>query len=103
MWPVRRLVLLCCPLAGVLLCAPPAAPSPSPARLSFAAIPVRLARAFGSSAAATNANGNYYIDRDLPAGTYSVKASKSGYSPLTKTGMVVAAGATTWVYFALQP
>jgi len=47
--------------------------------------------------------GVYEIASDLPAGTYSVLCQKSGYQDFGRIGIVVTAGATTYVNFGLQP
>jgi hypothetical protein len=47
--------------------------------------------------------GIYEIDSDLPAGFYSLNASKAGYLDQGKTGISVIAGATTYVNFRLTP
>jgi hypothetical protein len=56
----------------------------------------------GNYSATTGSGGSYSIP-NVPAGTYSVTASKSGYSPDTKTGVVVNANQTTTVNFTLNP
>jgi len=45
--------------------------------------------------------GIYEIATDLPAGTYSLLASKAGYVDQGKIGIVVNAGGTTYVNFSL--
>jgi len=47
--------------------------------------------------------GVYEIASDLPAGTYVVGASTTGYLGQTRKDIVVTAGATTYVNFSLQP
>ena len=47
--------------------------------------------------------GIYEMMSDLPAGTYSVRASKSGYADFGRIGILVSGGATTYVNFPLQP
>ena len=47
--------------------------------------------------------GIYEIDTDLAAGTFVVGASKTGYIGFGRSGIVVTAGATTYVNFPLQP
>jgi hypothetical protein len=54
------------------------------------------------AAATTNAAGKYTID-GVPAGTHTVTATASGYSPATASGVVVLAGSTTTVNFSLTP
>jgi hypothetical protein len=50
----------------------------------------------------TDANGHYNIS-SIPAGTYTVTASKDGYESSSSTNIVVAAGQTTTVDFQLTP
>ncbi|UCH36212.1 MAG: carboxypeptidase regulatory-like domain-containing protein [Armatimonadota bacterium] len=57
-------------------------------------------RARGSGV--TNAAGIYVIDSDLPAGTYSVAASKPGYETQTKAPVTVTAGETSYVNFSIK-
>jgi hypothetical protein len=52
--------------------------------------------------ATTDANGFYQI-ANLPAGTYDVTASATGYDPSTVTGVVITAGTTTTQDFSLNP
>jgi hypothetical protein len=47
--------------------------------------------------------GIYEMDTNLPAGTFVVGASKTGYVSFGRNGIVVAAGATTYVNFPLVP
>jgi len=47
--------------------------------------------------------GIYEIYGEMPAGAYSINASKAGYTDQRKAGIVVASGATTYVNFNLQP
>jgi len=47
--------------------------------------------------------GIYEIRSDLPAGIYSLNASKAAYVNQGKTGISVVAGATTYVNFRLTP
>ena len=47
--------------------------------------------------------GVYEITSDLPAGTYTMLCTKAGYQNLGRIGIVVTAGATTYVNFSLQP
>ena len=54
----------------------------------------------GGRLATTDALGAYLVD-DLAAGQYSVEAARAGYVPQTKTGIAVAAGATTTLDFEL--
>ncbi len=54
------------------------------------------------AAATTNAAGKYTI-YSVPAGTHTVTATASGYSPATASGVVVLAGSTTTVNFSLTP
>jgi subtilisin-like proprotein convertase family protein len=49
----------------------------------------------------TNALGVYTLS--VPAGTYDVTASKTGYAPETTTGVVVVSGAPTTANFSLVP
>jgi len=56
----------------------------------------------GGYSATTNASGQYTIS-SVPVGTYSVTASKSGYTPQTVTGVVVQQNQTTTVNFSLPP
>jgi len=58
-----------------------------------------VVRATGTTAA----NGIYVLDTNLPAGTYVVRASKTGYVTQTKSGISVAEGATTYVNFSIAP
>jgi len=46
--------------------------------------------------------GIYEITSDLPAGTYSLLAAKTGYQDQGKVGVVVSSGATTYVNFFLN-
>ncbi|NLE60810.1 MAG: PEGA domain-containing protein [Planctomycetes bacterium] len=55
----------------------------------------------GGYAATTNGSGQYTID-DVPIGSYSVTASKSGYSTDTQNGVMVNEGETTTVNFSLE-
>jgi len=55
----------------------------------------------GGFSATTNASGNYTIS-DVPVGTYSVIASKTGYSAETETGKSVTENQTTTVNFTLE-
>jgi subtilisin family serine protease len=55
----------------------------------------------GTYNATTDANGFYQIT--LPAGSYDVSATKTGYTSQTATGVAVTAGATTVQDFALDP
>jgi hypothetical protein len=50
----------------------------------------------------TDANGIYEINSELPAGTYTVTAAKSGFVHQTKSNIAVTAGVTTFVNFNLQ-
>lgn len=50
----------------------------------------------------TDENGNYSIP-NLPAGSYDIRASKTGYEIQTQTGKNVVAGQTTTVDFQLAP
>lgn len=54
----------------------------------------------GGYSAATNASG-YYTLANVPVGTYSVTASKSGYDPQTQTNVAVQESTTTTVNFSL--
>ncbi|UCH34569.1 MAG: carboxypeptidase regulatory-like domain-containing protein [Armatimonadota bacterium] len=54
-----------------------------------------------ATATTTAPYGVYYIDSDLPAGTFTVQASKAGYLPQTKAGIAVTAGATSYANFFL--
>jgi len=45
--------------------------------------------------------GIYEINSDLPAGTYVVQASQTGYNPQGRNNIAVTAGATTYVNFFL--
>jgi hypothetical protein len=47
--------------------------------------------------------GVYQITSDLPAGTYTMLCTKSGYNDFGRLGIVVTAGATTYVNFPTQP
>jgi len=47
--------------------------------------------------------GIYEIPSDLPAGTYTMLCTKSGYQDFGRIGIVVTSGATTYVNFFLQP
>jgi len=47
--------------------------------------------------------GIYQINSDLPAGTYTMLCTKSGYNDFGRLGIVVTAGATTYVNFPMQP
>jgi hypothetical protein len=47
--------------------------------------------------------GIYEIDTALPAGTYSLNASKTGYTHQSKLGVGITEGATTYVNFRLAP
>ncbi|UCH33003.1 MAG: carboxypeptidase regulatory-like domain-containing protein, partial [Armatimonadota bacterium] len=47
--------------------------------------------------------GIYEINADLPPGTYVMQASRPGYLPQAKKGVIVTAGNTTYVNFSLQP
>jgi hypothetical protein len=47
--------------------------------------------------------GVYEISSDLPAGTYYVVASKSGYNNRGRKDITVSSGVTTFVNFGLQP
>ena len=47
--------------------------------------------------------GIYEIGSDLPAGIYSLNASKAGYLDQGKTGISILEGATTYVNFRLTP
>jgi len=47
--------------------------------------------------------GIYEIASDLPAGPYSVLCQKAGYQDFGRIGIVVTAGATTYVNFPLTP
>jgi hypothetical protein len=53
----------------------------------------------GSSSALTDSSGKYNIS--IPAGTYDVTASKTGYTPSTQTGKIVTVGHETTVDFQL--
>jgi len=55
-----------------------------------------------ASGVTTSPYGIYEIASDLPAGTYVVGASKTGYLGQTRKDIVVTAGATTYVNFSLQ-
>lgn len=55
-----------------------------------------------SSSAKTDANGNYQLN-NVPAGTYSVNVSKSGFSAASFTPVTLAAGGTQTVNLALIP
>jgi len=46
--------------------------------------------------------GIYQISSDLPAGTYTMLCTKSGYNDFGRLGIVVTAGATTYVNFPMQ-
>jgi hypothetical protein len=46
--------------------------------------------------------GIYSINSDLPAGTYTMLCTKSGYNDFGRLGIVVTAGATTYVNFPMQ-
>ncbi len=50
----------------------------------------------------TDANGHYNIS-SVPAGTYTVTASKDGYESASRTNIVLAAGQTTTADFQLTP
>lgn len=50
----------------------------------------------------TDSNG-YFNITNVPAGTYNVTASASGYQSSTRTGIVVVSGDTTDLNFALTP
>lgn len=52
--------------------------------------------------ATTNGAGKYSI-ASVPVGSYSMTAAAAGYSTATASGVVVTAGATTTVNFALTP
>lgn len=56
----------------------------------------------GDYSTTTDANGNYTI-ANVPAGTYSVTASKNGYNSSTQTGKTVSGGQTTTCNFTLTP
>ena len=55
----------------------------------------------GESGVSTDVNGAYSID--VPAGTYDIKFSKSGFSTVTMTGQSVASGQMTIVSTQLSP
>ena len=59
-----------------------------------------ILRATGLS---TTPYGVYEIASDLPAGTYYVVASRTGFANQGRTGVAVTAGDTTYVNFALPP
>jgi hypothetical protein len=92
--------------------APPPPPPPPPATGSIAgtvtaqgggAIAGATVTVDGTShSATTNASGAYTIG-DVPAGTYSVTASASGYTAQTQAGVSVTDGETTTVDFQLAP
>jgi len=46
--------------------------------------------------------GIYQISSDLPAGTYTMLCTKSGYNDFGRLGIVVTAGATTYVNFPMS-
>ncbi|MBI4605344.1 MAG: carboxypeptidase regulatory-like domain-containing protein [Planctomycetes bacterium] len=50
----------------------------------------------------SGADGRYAL-LDVPAGTYSVRASKAGYGSQTRSGIAVAADGTAAVDFSLEP
>jgi protocatechuate 3,4-dioxygenase beta subunit len=56
-----------------------------------------------AEAMTTQPYGMYGMDSDLPAGTFVVTAGKPGYLVFGRSGIVVTAGATTYVNFALSP
>lgn len=58
-----------------------------------------VVRAVGTT---TSPYGVYDIASDLPAGSYTVIASKDGYTTQTKANIVVTAGATSYVNFGLE-
>jgi len=47
--------------------------------------------------------GIYQITSDLPAGTYTMLCTATGYQDFGRIGIVVTAGNTTYVNFSLQP
>ncbi len=55
----------------------------------------------GTQTTTTNATG--YYNMSAPEGNYSVKASKSGFIDLTKSGIIVTANNTTTANFMLDP
>ena len=59
-----------------------------------------IVRATGVTAAPY---GIYEIASDLPAGTYSLLCTKTGYQDFGRIGIVVTSGATTYANFGLQP
>ncbi len=57
----------------------------------------------GSGSATTDSNGNYIINTGLLTGTYNVTASKTGYNPVSQTGVVVTVNqVTSQINFALS-
>jgi len=58
--------------------------------------------ATGTFSTTTNASGFYQL-ANVPVGTYSVTASRYGYTPVTVPGVVISDGATTTQNFALTP
>jgi hypothetical protein len=51
---------------------------------------------------ATDAEGRFRID-NIPTGSYNIKASYIGYSPLTKFNIVITSGNATTLNFELEP
>jgi len=53
------------------------------------------------SGAATDVNGNFRIT--VPVGSYSIKASNIGYTPMVKTDVIVKSGKETFITIKLEP
>jgi hypothetical protein len=66
-----------------------------------AAVAARTGGVVQATGVTTAPYGVYDIASDLPAGTYTMLASKAGYVDQGKIGIVVSAGATTYVNFGL--
>ena len=66
-----------------------------------AAVTVKNGAAGIAKTVKTDANGHYAVD-GLPAGTYTVEATASGFATASKTAVVLAPGATQQVGFTLS-
>ena len=74
----------------------------SGANLGGATITARMGGVVRATGTTTAPWGVYEIDSDLPAGSYIVVASRSGYLPQTKKDIIIVAAATTYANFNLD-